>query len=90
MSCVSDPKLPPLVFSVQAFRGGEHRGSRGAKTEDRATPEGAEESAAGQQHDTPTQIFQVCCHFLACVYVCMSLSAVNLSGSLHDDKKPAL
>lgn len=48
------------VVIVQTAGGGKHRWGRGAETEDRAAPEGEEESVTGQQHDTPASFFQVC------------------------------
>lgn len=53
------PTLFPLAGPAQAAGGGEHGGGRGAEAEDRAAPEGEEESAAGQQHDAPAALFQV-------------------------------
>lgn len=44
---------------MQAVGGGQHRGRRGAETEDRAAAEGETASAAGQQHDAPAALFQV-------------------------------
>lgn len=71
--------LTVSVLFVQAIGGGEPRGGGGAETEDRAAPEGAEEGAAGQQHDTSATLLQVCCFtcFLRslCMRLCVQLDA---------------
>jgi len=78
--------LRSLWFFVQAAGGGEHGRSRGAETEDRAAPEGEEESAGGQQHDAPATLFQVRCWFHACVLLCLCAQSDTLSACVHPQR----